>query len=757
MGTVRTIKNLYAGSIRRQLILGIALVHAILMTIFVFDLVTRQSSFLREQAIEQATSLAQSLAANSTSWVLARDFVGMEEVINSQSSYPSLNYALIHDLNGKVLGYTDRGVVGRYVTDPVSVRLLGHAPETVVLVNDGVLIDVATPILVGERQIGWVRIGLDHQAVSASLNIVTRDGVLYTIAAIVIGTIFAVFMGLGLTRGIYRLMDVADSVRKGTYNARAEVSRADELGKLATGFNEMLDAVDEAKRKSLVDERRVRDFADASSDWLWEMDADLRFTYLSDRYEEITGAKAADTLGKHRWDGVDENEDNEFWAEHRATLLARRPFRDLEFTRVLGDNQRFFVNVSGVPVFSDDGEFTGYRGSAANITERKLLEEQLRRSHRMEAVGQLTGGIAHDFNNLLSVMIGNAEILRDAVGDEKEAQDSIDTIVRTVNRGASLTNRLLSFSRQQALSSRPTSVNRLVEGLEDLLHRTLGEQIKFHVDLGPGGCDAVVDPHQFEDAVINLAINARDAMHTGGVLTIETANTTLDQEFAARNEEVTKGDYVVLAVSDTGAGMPPEVLERVFEPFFTTKDVSHGSGLGLSMVYGFAKQSGGHIAVSSTVGEGTTVRLYMPRSNTPEVPSEEVREAEPEGGRSGRILVVEDDADVRKISANTLISQGYEVVDVENGDAALRNFRAGQTYDLLFTDVVLTGSMSGVEVATVAKEFQPGIKVLYTTGHAESSMEKELARAPVETVIKKPYRRNELLEVVRSILDGTVG
>jgi hypothetical protein len=266
-----------------------------------------------------------------------------------------------------------------------------------------------------------------------------------------------------------------------------------------------------------------------------------------------------------------------------------------------------------------------------------------------------------------------------------------------------LTNRLLSFSRQQILAPVAVEVTRLIGGLEEMLQRTLGETIELKIAYAPDLWPVTIDPHQFENALINLSINARDAMPNGGTLVIETANETLDEVYAKQQPEVTPGDYVMLAVSDTGSGMPPEILEKVFDPFFTTKVVGKGSGLGLSMIYGFAKQSNGHVTIYSEVDHGTTVKLFLPRSPEPAAPEETSDDARKHDHGSERILVVEDDPEVRKISVGLLRNQGYEVLAAADGKEAIDYLRGGQLFDLLFTDVVLTGGMNGVEVAEAAK------------------------------------------------------
>jgi signal transduction histidine kinase len=405
-------------------------------------------------------------------------------------------------------------------------------------------------------------------------------------------------------------------------------------------------------------------------------------------------------------------------------------------------------------VLDDYGRIIQTLGVVTDITDETLAEDQLRHAQKMDAVGQLTGGVAHDFNNLLAIMIGNAELLKESAGDDEEANYSIEAIKAAVERGASLTNRLLAFSRKQILSPATTDVTALVDGLLDMLQRTLGETIELRVDGAPALWAATIDPHQFENALVNLALNARDAMPRGGTLTIATANVTLDETYAEQYQEVTPGDYVEVSVSDSGTGMPPEILEKVFEPFFTTKEVGKGSGLGLSMVFGFAKQSNGHITIHSEVGRHTTVKLYMPRSEEDlikEGPKDDTRVI---AGGSERILVVEDDEHVREVPVRLLRKHGYAVVEAMDSKEAIQHLEDGQRCDLLFTDVVLPGGMSGIEIAEKSKSLHPGIKILLTSGYAEHIIAEGINRDLGATLLRKPYLPAKLLVQVRDILDS---
>ncbi|CAA9357772.1 MAG: hypothetical protein AVDCRST_MAG90-2756, partial [uncultured Microvirga sp.] len=402
--------------------------------------------------------------------------------------------------------------------------------------------------------------------------------------------------------------------------------------------------------------------------------------------------------------------------------------------------------------------------TADKAREAELAEaqEQLRQSQKMEAVGQLTGGIAHDFNNLLQVVIGNLEILqRNLPDDTARLRRSAENAMNGARRAAALTWRLLAFSRRQPLAPQPVDVNGLVAGMSELLGRTLGETVGLETALSDGLWRAEADPNQLENAMLNLAVNARDAMPDGGKLTIETANARLDRAYAARNAGTTPGHYVAVAVSDTGTGMDKQTLERVFEPFFTTKEVGKGTGLGLSQVYGFVKQSGGHVKIYSEPGEGTSVKLYLPRSvgDAAERGKEGDEAPVPAGSRTETVLVVEDSAEVRAYSAEVLRELGYRVLEAHDGPSALAVLErpAGARVDLLFTDVILPSGMTGVTLAERARTLRPGLKVLFTTGYARSAAHHSGRVDPGVELIAKPFTYADLAIRTRAVLDGADG
>lgn len=394
------------------------------------------------------------------------------------------------------------------------------------------------------------------------------------------------------------------------------------------------------------------------------------------------------------------------------------------------------------------------------IQERLRAEEALRQAQKMEAVGQLTGGVAHDFNNLLTVILGGLDSIKREIG--KDSSDIDLPRLRRMQalasqgaeRAATLTSRLLAFARRQPLAPKPINLNKLIAGLSDLLQRTLGETIKLETVSAAGLWHAHADPAELESALMNLAINARDAMPSGGKLTIETANVWLDEKYVSTLvEPVPSGQYAMLAVSDTGHGMEKETIDRVFEPFFTTKEAGKGTGLGLSQVYGFVRQSGGHIRIYSEPHEGTTVKLYLPRDLNVEGPAHEQTASDADGG-SETVLVVEDHEGLREYSAGVLRELGYRVLEAPNGQTALELLREEESeVDLLFTDVVLPG-LNGRELADQALRVRPDLKVLFTTGYTRNAIVHNGRLDEGVSLITKPFTFDSLAAKVRKMLDS---
>ncbi len=388
------------------------------------------------------------------------------------------------------------------------------------------------------------------------------------------------------------------------------------------------------------------------------------------------------------------------------------------------------------------------------VYARSKVEEQLRQVHKMEAVGQLTGGIAHDFNNMLAIVMGGLSLLqRKLARGETDVGRFVDAAMDGAQRAATLTQRLLAFSRQQPLSPEPLVINKLVAGMSELLDRTLGEQVKVETVLAAGLWQVKADPAQLENAILNLAVNARDAMPGGGRLTIETLNAFVDDAYA-QEYAIETGQYVLIAVADTGAGMTPEIIAKAFDPFFTTKGAGKGTGLGLSQVYGFVRQSGGHVKVYSELGVGTSVKIYLPRHYGAAAAAEQAKAIAsiPRGLLGEVVLVVEDEERVRALSIEALRELGYSVVEASGPSQALRMLEEGQQVDLLFTDVVMP-DMSGRQLADRAQEKRPDLRVLYTTGYTRNAIVHNGMLDPGTNLLTKPFSIEELAAKVRKILD----
>jgi PAS domain S-box-containing protein len=396
-----------------------------------------------------------------------------------------------------------------------------------------------------------------------------------------------------------------------------------------------------------------------------------------------------------------------------------------------------------------------FNGFIRDLTEKIAAETQNRQAQKMEAVGQLTGGIAHDFNNILTVIIGTIEILAEGVTDRPELAMIAKMIDEAAERGSDLTKHLLAFARLQPLQPRETEVNDLIITAGKLLRPTLGEHIEIEMQLAENPWRAFADPSQLTTAILNLVLNARDAMPQGGKLFIETLNSDLDDAYAERNVEVTPGQYVLIAISDTGVGIAADMLDKVFEPFFTTKESGRGTGLGLSMVYGFAKQSGGHIKIYSEEGHGTTIKLYLPRSLEPSQNAAAAVAAETAEGGTELILVVEDDALVRNYVIAQVRSLGYRTLSAADAEEALRAVRANPAIDLLFTDVIMPGLMNGRQLAEAASTIRPDLKVLYTSGYTENAIVHHGRLDPGVLLLAKPYRKADLARMIRMALGAT--
>jgi len=531
----------------------------------------------------------------------------------------------------------------------------------------------------------------------------------------------------------------------------------------------------EATRELRESEARFRNMADSAPVMMWMTDPSGSLTYLNRGWTEFTGQTLEQALGFGAWTALHPDSMEPSRRTFFAANAAHETFR-MEYRLRRADGVYRWALSAASPRFDDVGEFLGYIGSVIDITERKDAEQvlqraneqlevrvaaaiaeradaeaQLRQAQKMEAVGRLTGGVAHDFNNVLQVISGNLQLLTRDVTGNLRAEHRLGTAVAALNRGSKLASQLLAFGRRQPLAPKVINLGRLIRGVDEMLRRAIGEGIEIETVVAGGLWNTFVDSVQVENALLNLAINSRDAMAGHGRLTIEAGNASLDDTYAARHSDVTAGQYVMLAVTDTGCGIPTDLLERVFEPFFTTKPEGQGTGLGLSMVYGFVKQSGGHVKIYSEHGQGTTVRMYLPRARDQEDLETNV-DAGPTTGGTETVLVVEDDEDVRSTVIDMLAGLGYRVLQARDAQSALAIVESGVPIDLLFTDVVMPGPLRSPELARKARERLPNVAVLFTSGYTENAIVHGGRLDEGIDLLSKPYSREALARKLRHVL-----
>ena len=545
------------------------------------------------------------------------------------------------------------------------------------------------------------------------------------------------------------------------FAASVAIERVRDGASAGAGFVVSIADVAPAQRGALVEsERQFRMLVQGVADYaIYMLDPDGHITNWNLGGQRIKGYRADEVIGRH-FSIFYTPEDRAASVPKQALATAAREGRyESESWRLRKDGTRFWASVVIDRILDHDGKLIGFAKITRDMTEKRRAQDELEQaratlaqSQKMEAVGQLTGGVAHDFNNLLTVIANGLDLLAGPLRDEAQKQRLIESAQRAAERGARLTQQLLAFSRRQALRPQIHDVNRLIGGFDAVLRRACPEPIKVDIVLSPHPVAANVDGAQFETALLNLVVNARDAMPRGGKLRIATGLTRIDADRAKTMPDIAPGDYLTVLVSDTGEGMTPEVQQRAFEPFFTTKDVGKGSGLGLSQVYGFVIQSGGHVGIDGKPGKGTTVTIYLPA-----VPAADQGETHTGSANNaqftGRVLVVEDDPDVLDVTVETLRHFGYEVLTAPDAHGALAILRRDPDIDVLFTDIVMPRGMNGVELAREATRLRPQLRILLASGYPKSALSSEhgIATDMEFAFLAKPYRGSELAEKLRDL------
>lgn len=555
-------------------------------------------------------------------------------------------------------------------------------------------------------------------------------------------------IGLGISRPVAALSRVTRAIAGGDLRSRASAESRDEIGELALSFNKMTERLAESRRGILEEKSRLEALIRDVKEGVCFIDAGGNVVIINRSFEESLGIRSEDVVGKSasEWS----------WAiQNVGEILADLKDGRKEYyagEAVYGGRD---MEMTASPIRSN-GEYVGTVVVFRDVTDRKRLEEEARQSQKIEAVGRLAGGIAHDFNNLLTVILGYTQLLLKRLAPADELRPDIEAINHAADRAAALTRQLLAFSRKQILAPTVLNLNGIVSGLEKMIRRIVGEDVDLVTILAPDLGSVKADPGQVEQIIMNLVVNARDAMPQGGTLTIETANTELSKDFVQVHTGASPGPCVMLAISDTGVGMDAEMRSRVFEPFFTTKEVGKGTGLGLSMVYGIVKQSDGYIDVESEPGRGTIFRIYLPRVEEEAEVSPAAPAVTGAAGYEGRetILLAEDDPTVREFSARVLRDLGYTVLDAGDGkEAILISSKYAGRIHLLVTDVVMPG-MSGGDLAGRVVSIRPGTKVLFMSGYTDDTVVRHGVLESEIAFLQKPFAPEALARKVRDVLES---
>jgi len=775
---------------KRKLRLVIMVTSTLALLLACSAFVVHDSIALRRHMVSELASEADVLAVRAVSLLNGDDPKPAEEVLAGVRDDLDIVCAAVYGADGKLFGSYQRP--GRKAFGPPSTaQAKGHRFwSSHLIANSKVVRD--------QQHVGSVYLESDLQAVRSLL---THHLIIASIVVLTASALTLLLTGRLqrlVTDPFLKLTNLAQAVtQQKDYTARAPKSSDDEVGKLIDAFNEMLEQIqerDKALRKANDDlEKRVQERTQLlqrelfermkTEENLWESqrtlstlmsnlpgaayrcrnDLERTMEFISEGSHELTGYRPADLIQNAACcyaQLIHPEDQKRAWQETQAAVEAKRPFK-LIYRIIAANTQEKWVWEQGMGVFSDDGKLLALEGFISDMTdrkraeeERKRAEEQLRQAQKMEAVGRLAGGVAHDFNNVLTVITGYCDMLLRRTDDSDPLHKNVDEIGKAATRAASLTRQLLAFSRKQVLQPKVLELNEVVAGMQKMLRRLIGEDVEFRTSFADSLGLVKTDPGQIEQVILNLAVNARDAMPQGGTLTIETGNVTIDQASIGQKREITPGEYVMLAVTDTGVGMTEAVRAHLFEPFFTTKGLGKGTGLGLATSYGIVRQSGGYIEVYSEPDHGSTFKIFLPRVDEalPVQSPEPKDDALPQGKET--LLMVEDEVAVRELSALILRECGYTVLEAGNGIEGLQVAQADREgkIDLVISDIIMP-QLGGQEMVARLQKRTPDVKVLFTSGYTDDALVNHGVLDRRVAFLEKPFSPKQLAIKVREVLD----
>ena len=751
-------------SIRLKLTVFVILL--LIITALAFSIVTVKilDKTILNEIIKRAETSSKSAAAVAAYSLASGDSLGMDNIVfKGKSSNTDVEYMAIVDKKMRILAHSDIKKRGEILKEAEGRTLKNDGDGTVVReipFSKDKIFEIHTPILFKGKSLGSVFVGV-NQSVLLKAQSFARERIFWLCAStLLVAVIGVIGISILITRSIQELASGVEELEQGKWGRSLRVYSRDELGKLTESFNKMSRTIMEQQEEVSKYTRQLQTLSENAPFGMVMIAKDGTFEYINPKFRELVGYDLNDIPNGKTWfrkaypDPTYRHHVISTWINDLEGLKSGEK-RPRTFTVTCKGGTEKIINF--IPVQLETGENLI---ACEDITELKraeeektVLQEQLRQSQKVEAVGCLAGGIAHDFNNLLTVIKGYSQLSSIELKEGDPLRGNIDEIQNATDRAASLTRQLLAFSRRQVMEMKILDLNTLLRDLEKMLRRVIGEDIEMVIQLAEDLGRVRADVGQIEQVIMNLAVNGRDAMPNGGKLTIETANVELDEFYARSHVDVKPGHYVMFSVSDTGVGMTPEVRERIFEPFFTTKEKGKGTGLGLSTSYGIVKQSEGDIWVYSVQGKGTTFKIYLPRVNEPleEIRKEVLKEELPRGNET--ILIVEDEEEVRKLAGKILERQGYRILETPNGDDALLACeRSKSPIHLMLADIIMPG-MSGSELAKLLEPLYPEIKILYMSGYTDNTIVRHGVLEKGVNYIQKPFTMEGLAKKVREVLD----
>ncbi len=751
-------------SIRLKLIVFVVLL--LIFTTIAFSIVTVkiQNKTILNEIIKRAETSCKSSAAVAAYSLVSGDLLGLDHIVfEGKSSNDDVEYTAIIDKEMRILAHSDIKKRGEILKEAEGVTLKKNADGTVVReisFSKNKIFEIYSPIRFKGKSLGGVLVGV-NQSVLLKAQRFARERILWLCACILLVAVIGVIgISVLITRSVRELALGVRELEQGKWGRLLRVYSRDELGKLTESFNKMSRTIMEQQDEVSKYTRQLQTLSENAPFGMVMIDKEGTFEYINPKFRELFGYELDDIPNGKTWfrkaypDPSYRQHVVSTWTDDFAGFKpgGKRP---RTFTVMCKDGTEKIINFISVQLGTGE-----HLVACEDITELKrseeekaVLQEQLRQSQKVEAVGRLAGGIAHDFNNLLTVIKGYSELSRMGLKEGDALRENMDEIRNAAERAASLTRQLLAFSRRQVMEMKVLDLNTLLRDLEKMLRRIIGENIEMIIQPAEDLGRVRADVGQIEQVIMNLAVNARDAMPNGGKLTIKTANVELDESSARSHFDVNPGHYVMFSVSDTGVGMTPEVRERIFEPFFTTKETGKGTGLGLSTAYGIVKQSKGHIWVYSEKEKGSAFKIYLPRVDEPleEIGNEVLKKELPRGNET--ILIVEDEEEVRKLAGKILERQGYKILETFDGDDALvACARCKSPIHLMLADVVMPG-MSGFELANLLKPLYPEMKILYMSGYTDDAVVRHGVLEKGVNYIQKPFTMERLARKVREMLD----